>query len=415
MFSVRLLKMNKLVVCTVCVLCFCCSPLTGNELGKSADTRSIKQRVEGRQYPSIFQAWSPADNLKDEDKNRTLARHDLVWHSPGAFGLVWNNGYRGLADGFDPQSIVRARAHRRDLLALNPNIILIAEIRYRDAHRRYLPEGHKWWLRSRDGRIVAGWSEGKFLCLDFHNAEYRQHVAKQAKAVVETGVVDGILLDWWSDDEDRLSLVREVRAAAGKDVLIIANANDRKTPRTAPYINGYFMECYRSRTVEDWNRMADTLSWAEANLRNPRVNCLESWYHKSRNDHHLMRAVTTLSLTHSDGYCLFSDPNPLPTGDHRHNWYSFWDTRLGRPVANGEESSDGTTRREFDHGTAVYNPMGNRTVTVTFAASRTSVATGLTSRKHELASPDGDIYISERFGMGVPPNKETPKASRTER
>jgi len=34
--------------------------------------------------------------------------------------------------------------------------------------------------------------------------------------------------------------------------LIIANANDRTTPQTAPYINGYFMECYRSRTAKDW-------------------------------------------------------------------------------------------------------------------------------------------------------------------
>ncbi|MEK6247522.1 MAG: hypothetical protein N2C12_05035, partial [Planctomycetales bacterium] len=205
-----------------------------------------------------------------------------------------------------------------------------------------------------------------------------------------------------SDDEDRLSLVRTVRAAIGNDRLIIANANDRKTSKTAPYINGYFMECYRSETADDWNRMADTLSWAEVNLRSPRVNCLESWYHKSRDDHNLMRAVTTLSLTHSDGYCLFSDSNPAPSADHLHNWYSFWDRRLGRPVAKGEASSDGTTRREFDHGAAAYNPMGSRTVTVTFANPRTSVATGLTSLEHELASPDGDIYITEQSGIGVP-------------
>ncbi len=388
--------MKKSAIQLAIVLC-CSSAVAGEPSTDttSPDTSSIKKRIAARQYPSIFQAWSPADNLKNENKYRTLARHDLAWHSPAFFGLVWNNEYRGLGDGFAAEDIRRAQALRRSLLEHNPNMILIAEIRYRDASRNYLPTGHKWWLRGHNNEIVLGWNEGRFLCLDFHNPEFRHHVAKQAKAVVETGVVDGILLDWWSDDEDRLSLVEMVRAAIGNDRLIIANANDRKTPKTAPYINGYFMECYRSKTVEDWNRIADTLSWAEANLRIPRVNCLETWYHKSRDDHNLMRAVTTLSLTHCDGYCLFSDPNPLPTGDHRHNWYSFWDKRLGRPVAKGNESSDGTARREFDHGAAVYNPMDNKTVTVTFAEPRTSVATGLTSREHELASPDGDIYIRE--------------------
>ena len=48
-----------------------------------------------------------------------------------------------------------------------------------------------------------------------------------------------------------------------------------------------------------------------------------------------MRATTTLALTHGDGYCLFSDPNPLPTPDHMHNWYPFWNKSLGRPLRSG--------------------------------------------------------------------------------
>jgi hypothetical protein len=46
---------------------------------------------------------------------------------------------------------------------------------------------------------------------------------------------------------------------------------------------------------------------AEGHLREPRVNCLETWYHKSRDDLNLMRATTTLALTRSEGYCLFSE------------------------------------------------------------------------------------------------------------
>jgi len=369
------------------------------------------ERIRSRTFPSVFQAWSPADNLPDEPKEKTTARHDLIWQSPRFFGLEWNNRFCGLGDAFTSRSIQRARALRARLLKLNPNIILIAEIRYRDAYARYLPESHEWWLHDEHQRIALGWEEGGFLRLDFHNPQFRGHVAKQAQAAIASGVVDGVMLDWWSDDASRLALVQEVRAAVGDGALIIVNANDRKTPRTAPYVNGYFMECYRSKTAADWRRIADTLSWAEQHLRPPRVNCVETWYHASRNDLHLMRATTTLALTRSDGYCLFSDPNPLPTGDHRHDWYSFWNKSLGQPVAKGVKRPDGAWWREFDHGTAVYNPMGNGQVTISFDRPRISAATGKTSRQYQLQSPDGGIFLRRdkprpeaRFSGIVPPH-----------
>jgi uncharacterized protein (TIGR03066 family) len=369
--------------------------------------RSLGQRVETRRFPSVFQAWNSAQNVQDESPLHTIARHDLVWHGPEFFRLRWNETHVGLADGFDAESVKNAKAFRQRLLGLNPNLILTVEIRYRDAHKSYLPEAHSWWLRDKQGRIVPGWEEGGYLCLDFHNPEFRRHVAKQAKAAIASGAVDGIMLDWWSDDASRLALVKEVRQSIGDHALIISNANERKTPQTAPYINGYFMECVRSSTAEDWRRIADTLTWAEKNLRSPRVNCVETWFHKSRNDVHLMRATTTLALTHSNGYCLFSDPNPLPTPDHLHNWYPFWDKCLGRPVSEKTAAADGSFRREFDGGTVAYNPMGNRSVTVAFPQPRISVATGQTAREHQLASPDGDIYLVSKF----PPSAATSQVS----
>ncbi len=355
--------------------------------------RSLRERIEGREFPSVFQAWSPAQNAEDASPLHTVARHDLVFNGAEFFGLRWNRKPTGLADGFTAESIERAKSFRQNLLALNPNLVFIVEIRYRDAHKSYLPEGHKWWLRNAERQIVPGWEEGGYYCLDFHNPEYRSQVAKQAKAAVDSGAVDGVMLDWWSDDASRLALAQEVRAAIGESALILANANDRQTPQTGPYINGYFMECTESKTAQDWKRIADTLSWAEANLREPRINCLETWYHQSRDDLNLMRATTTLALTHSDGYCLFSDPNPLSTPDHLHNWYAFWNRSLGKPVAPRAANSDGTVRREFENGTVVYNPMGNKAVAVTFPEDRRSVASGKTARSHSLGSADGDIFL----------------------
>ena len=323
----------------------------------------------------------------------TLARHDLVFCSARLLGLAWNNSHEGLADGFQPDSFADARRMRKALLERNPRMVFLVEIRYRDASRRFLPEGHRWWKRDAAGNVEKGWDEGGFLKLDFANPEYQKQVAAQTAAAVSSGVFDGVMLDWWNDDDDRLELVRRVRSAIGEGALILANANDRKTPRTAPYINGYFMECTRSKSAADWNRIAETLEWAEDNLRRPHINCLETWFHNSREDLNLMRATTTLSLTLSDGYALFSDPNPLPKPDHLHNWYPFWSKTLGLPVAKGARQPDGTIRREFGHGTVVYNPFGNQPREIRFAKPRKSAAAGSISIAHQLAAGDGDIFL----------------------
>ncbi len=371
------------------VICVLLAVLAGACLGEEL---SLEARIGGREFPSVFQAWSGVEGVKGTGLEKT-AMHDLVWHGVSWFGLAWDSRPLGLSEKIVAGSVRSAMAMRQRLMKLNPNIVMIAEIRYRDAHKSFLGEGHKWWARDSKGEIEAGWEEGGFLKLDFHNPEYREHVARRAGAIAATGAMDGIMLDWWSDDEDRLDLIKRVRKAVGEDFLIIANANDRQTPQTAPYINGYFMECYRSSTAEDWKRITETLSWASKNLRSPRVNCLEVWYHNSRDDLNLMRATTTLSLTHSNGYCLFSDPNPLPTPDHRHNWYGFWDRSLGKAVGPHVKQDDGSSIRRFEKGAAVYNPMGNGDVTVEFDKPHKSVTTGNIARKHSVSGCDGDILL----------------------
>jgi hypothetical protein len=303
-----------------------------------------------------------------------------------------------LDDGFLAESIAKAKGYRARLNAINPNLILLAEIRYRDAMRGYLPEDHGWWKRDAQGERIVGWKEGPAYLLDFANPEFRQQVARQARAAVADGVFDGVMLDWWNDDEDRLELLRAVREAVGPEAAIIVNANDRQTPESAPYVNGYFMECWRSETRQDWDRLAQTLRFAETELRQPRLNCLETWYKDSRADLHRMRATTCLVLTQSDGYCLFSDPNDLPSPDHRHDWYPFWDADLGKPVAPGQREDDGSWRRDFQRGTAVYNPIGNRMKTVHFDKPRQSVANGKTAKTHQVEGLDGDIFLQSVNG-----------------
>lgn len=354
---------------------------------------SVSSRIASRTFPSIFQAWNPAENIPGENAITTQARHDLIFHAPDFFGLRWDAEPTGLATGFRADSVAVGMKKRGELLKLNSSILLLCEIRYRDAHRSHLPDDSLWWLRGPDGRPVVGWEEGQYLLLDFHNPDYRKQVARQAKAAMASGVFDGIFLDWWEDGQARLDLIREMRAAIGEDALVLVNANDRTSPMTAAYINGHFMECYRSKSAEDWKRIEDTLVWSETHLRKPRINCLEIWYENSRSDLPRMRAATSLALVRSDGYSLFADPNPLPTPDHLHDWYSFWDAPLGKPTGPANTRPDGSTTRPYEKGLVIYNPPGGRPVTVRFDKPHRRHSTGELAAAHEVQAQDGEIFL----------------------
>ena len=87
-----------------------------------------------------------------------------------------------------------------------------------------------------------------------------------------------------------------------------------------------------------------TLSWLEENLRSPQINCLEGWGipaepPDSPENQRWMRVITTLSLTHSDGYVMYNTgwgsvavcPEcPYPCGDLVTNIYG---TISGTPTS----------------------------------------------------------------------------------
>lgn len=369
-------------------------------LAATAAERTPAARIGARVFPSVFMAWSPAENVVAADPLDVMARHDLIFSGPTWFKLSWaGSPHEGLCTAFTTQSLAAARAFRADLLRRNSNLVLLAEIRYRDARADFLPADSAWLMRDGTGKRKPGWEEGGYDLLNFHAAEFRRHVARRAAACVQSGVLDGVMFDWWheypaDDAASRLDLLREVRAAIGPDALILVNGNHEKLERSAPLINGQFMECYRTKTPADWRAIAESLRFAEQNFRRPHINCVETWHHASRGDLPLMRATTTLALTMSDGYCLFSDPNPLPSPDHLHDWYDFWDKGLGRPVRAGTQRADGAWERDYSGGTALYNPPGNSAVMVTFPQERMSRVLGLRGRTFTVPAGDGDLFLA---------------------
>ena len=426
-------------------------------------------------YPAIFQAWNGVENRTAADELENLALHDLAFAHPYALlRISWDisesQPYAGLATGLNPQQLAAASERRAELRALNPRLRLLVEIRYRDA--KYLsrenetrvenwwevgfyPPNSPYWLKNEEDAPVIGWGEdtngdGKIdasdttlhFLIDFTHPEVQDLVVAKAVALDASGLFDGIMFDWWNEDSAtspigpndwsatiltqeaefaaRVSLLQKIRAAVSDDFLILVNANTRQIPKSARYVNGIFMECYKSEhgrgyTLEEILAMEETLLWAETHLREPRINCLEGWrvvtdytpdrktrIAERRTEVNLqwMRLITTLSLTHSDGYVLFADDNAVPLPDHLHNWYDFWDAELGEPIGEkGQryQGREGLFVREFTNGWAVYNRSGT-SQKVAFTLETLGVKSGKQRRQHEVANMDGEIFLKTDIG-----------------
>jgi hypothetical protein len=373
----------------------------------------VASRIKGRKFPSAFQAWFPAQRLDPTpfanptalpDDDATIARHDLAFLWPWSLGMKYNNACSSLATGFTPASIAAGLGHRAAILAANPNAVLLLSIFYFETNPNALPEDSPLWLRDSSGhRIPDPYGYNSYL-LDFASEQspVRRQVASLCRAAVQSGVFDGCMFDNWAGDDDgRVKLVQAVRAAIGEDALIMVNANNRRLGRTAPYVNGVYMEGFNSSFWKSdeagWKLALGNLQWASQSLRAPAFAALEGWYSRSRddlNDVQLMRAVTALALTQS-AYVLFGDPNHTAKFDHLHDWYPFWDKGLGRPTGEAVDNPDGSITREFAGGTVVFNPPWNKNwATVKFAdGDRTSRATHLRAAQHRVQPGDGDIFL----------------------
>ena len=377
----------------------------------------LAPRLENRTYPSVFTAWggkgwSSVINRNDLSGLEQMALHDmyfccLIFDQRFVFtGSRWE--IRPLKDSSHSIAV------RDDYIERNPNMIFIAEIRMRDAYSGEFPIDSPYWLRDSLGKRIRAWED--YYLVDFIRPDVQQIIIDQAIAVDKCGLYDGIFLDWWSefnsvldgrDNEGeqraRDNIIREIRKHVRPDFLILVNTNIHPLARNAYGINGSFLETgipgvYPSspeRLPEVLADLETTLSWLEQNLRHPVINALEGWGFPdeppdSPLNRRWMRAVTTMSLTHSDGYVLFNDGL-----SHHHLWYDFWDADLGRPVGAKSQlyqETEGLYIREFTNGWAVYNHSGEAQI-ITLPEEAQGVASGRAGAEHTLPNLDGEMYL----------------------
>ena len=394
-------------------------PLLNFEYDSICDMPSLPliDRQKNRTYPSIFSHYGHIVNkphlAPDVGYTENIAMHDLI--CCGSFGLDFIDTPDGMKMGGLLDESIR---QRDELLALNPNTIIIAEVRIRDAVFGHFPEDSPYWIRDNQGEIVMVTDEHSLI--DFTHPEVQDIIVGQAVAVSKCGLFDGIFFDWWHDNaavlhdggsftyvglaaeqRARDNIIQRIRAETRPDFLIMGNTNDNIMPRTGQFLNGSFME-----GAGDSPKAENSLQWLENNLRLPQINALEgnsllTEAPDSLNNRRRMRAVTTLSLTHSNGYSVFVIGN----GDD-HYWYNFWDADLGRPVSPKsqlyDEDISGLYMREFTNGWAVSNHSG-KSQEITLPELVTGVASRLEGTTHTLPNLDGEMYLRKAVASDQPP------------
>ena len=394
-------------------------PLTHFKYDQSCEMPPLplEPRLENRTFPSVFSAWggigwSSVLNQPHLSDLEQMSQHDLYFCCLMFGGRIIDMGNAWQVRG----DLERAIQIRDDYIALNPNMIFLVEIRMRDASLDLFPEHSPYWVRDGSGNLLGD----EWHLIDFTHPDVQDMIVGQAIALSKCGLYDGIFLDWWNEDgvvlgnwatydaeqRARDSILERIRAATRPDFLIMVNTNRRIIPRTGKHINGGFMETGTPSNdshvggIEEIERglqkIESTLQWAEQNMREPRINALEGWGFPtepldSPTNLRWMRAFTTLSLTHSDGYVLYNDGIY-----HSHYWYDFWDTDLGRPVGSKfqlyDEEIPGLYIREFTNGWAVYNHSGEAQV-ITLPEEVQGVASGLVNTEHALPNLDGEMYL----------------------
>ena len=399
----------------------------------------ISERVENRDYPSIFASLGGAGsiiNLPELPLNEGWAYHDLHWNSL-LFDMQWHPTPEGLRTFLHVKA---AKGQRDNILSLNPNMISIVAMNYQAANPGDYPEDSPYWLRDEAGNRIQDVGWGPYL-IDFTYPEIQDMEVRRAVELAKCGLFDGIFLDWWRDDwrdsgldqyyaydvsDAAITMLRRMREGIDEvrdDFLIIANGNRTKLPRSAPYINGTFMETVEPYSYKDLTEIESTLLWSEQNFREPQINCLEGWADKrepvdSPRNQQWMRLFTTMSLTFSDGYVRFVRgliPNHThlyeiseahsevhargePHAHGGHYWYPFYDAPLGHPVGGDEtkgqlyENREGLFIREFTNGWAVYNRSGKEQE-ISLITQTVGVESGITSFKHTVPDLDGEMFL----------------------
>ena len=413
-----------------------------------AEKPSVRDRIANRSYPSIFMAWHGIFNMPEGKTFReTTQYHDLIFSPESLLRLERQPDETFVITGDLEFSETEFQAYRQ-----NPNIVILLSVPFIEASgpeavffNDFYDDDFPWLLDASGHHVYQDHRQ-----IDFTDPRFLALFTALAVAVDHSEFYDGIFIDFWDEGGEtlkglrtlgaevaaRVEILKRVRAAVSADFLILVNGNMETASRAAPYINGVFLETFRASMPDDYEYLSmqwfeANLLWSSENLRHPQITCVEAegiglQYPFSDENRQDMRALLTLTLTHSDDYFLYTMGvnseeeqahrhddglyyNPYNTDHadahangrfhlhhHAHYWYNFYDADLGRPIgakAETYENIDGVFIREFDHGWVVYNRSGSEQH-IEFEENVSGFASGVENkRSHTIPDLDGDIYL----------------------
>ena len=428
---------------------------TANTPENSRRQLPIREKVQTRRLPSITAPWAGwFVNKHHLSPAEMIASHDMFW-SP-EFGLRFQRTDEGI---LLVGNWIEARRQQEALLNLNPNVILLLEVDMRgtDPESPFLKELYSGddfpWVRDASGKIILGAPAEQYtnLLIDFTQPIAQDIIVDQAIAAAASGLWDGILFSYWdekgvvlkghrsyeAEQKARESILQRIRNAVEDDFLIIVTGTGKLGFGT-PYVNGLILYSDRQDFSNDQHtgliELESNLLWAEKNLREPRINYLQAKGIASKlplnpTNQQAMRCFTTLSLTHSDGYFLYTmgvdwgeqhphddffwnyphkytnwdywdqHTNSHDTFLHEHGgahyWYDFWDADLGPPIGKKGQlylNRKGLFIRKFTNGWVIYNRSG-KVQKIQLPESATGVTSGITGTSHIVPDLDGEIYL----------------------
>lgn len=402
----------------------------------------VAERIQNRTFPSIALPrrtyWDDPNIYYD-----VAVKHDIHYFST-KFGLHWDltpiASTEGLSTQLAGQVMGQVLSEYKKYALRNPNMLFFPDIRLHNRHGLdELPENSDFWLRDDEGQILKNdvpWDE---YTIDILNPELQQLLIDRIVGVAECGYFSGVYFDAWApyhqyvydkhfnigDEvviEAYVNILKGIRARVRDDFLILVNRNQNISPRYAEWINGSLMETAGDYpggyTHKRLMEIEDALLWNEKHLREPKINILlgEGVIDQpvdGPDNLRWMRVFTTMSLTHSDGYCIFGAPilgeyEDVPDGGHIR--YDFWNAPLGRPVGGPEtkgqlyENREGLFIREFTNGWAIYNRSG-KPQDIQLSEEVSGWASGVKNKRwHTLPDLDGEIYL--KSGLETAPTAD---------
>ena len=229
---------------------------------------------------------------------------------------------------------------------------------------------------------------GDTVAVKFWDKEYPDYLATLAVNHLKLNQAEGIMLDWWRDEggvlkstglsieqvqKARTRIAKALRTKLKKDAIILGNVGWDFNTTTTEYINGVFLELYKSPGQKEYTyseiiKMEKLLKFYDQNLQEPRIIAMAPWRVSELNNPEVISPSSRENIRYAklfaamsvvipkNGYILYSDNNWDSTDqDYGNVYYDFYGFDIGKPTSGYIKSGDGVGYKEHEHGFVAYN------------------------------------------------------------